>query len=139
MDMPNFVKREIEKLEEIIAPLLKKASKYTLFSLPLVFFSTINLFVLLFFSPTGQFEAIPIFICAAIGAIGMALSKEAKIQRVEIQSISSDYIIERIKKSEIASDRLKKEYISLVQKQPLLSTHHFITFLQKEVNQANDN
>jgi hypothetical protein len=135
-DMPNFVKREIERLEEIISPFLKKASKYALFSLPLISFSVINLFLLLFVTSEQKFTATTITIYAVIGAIGMALSKEAKIQQIEIQNISSDYIIERIKKSELASAHLKKQYIFLVKEEPSMAMQHFITFLKKE-DQAN--
>ncbi len=135
-DMPNTAKRELEKLEEIISPFMKKASKYALFSFPLVTFSVINLFLLLFAASDQQYSATTIVIFAVIGAIGLALSKESKLKQREIQKMSSEYIIERIKKSELASDHLKKEYINLVKEQPLLAMQHFITFLKKE-DQAN--
>ncbi|WP_409274915.1 DUF5392 family protein [Neobacillus sp. SCS-31] len=134
-DMPNSVKREIEKLEEIISPFLKKASKYALFSFPLITLSIFNLFIILFASPNQQYTATSIVVFAVIGAIGMAFSKEAKIQRIEIQNISADYMIERIKKSELVPEHLKKEYASLIKDQPSMAMQHFITFLKKEHQQ----
>ncbi|WP_059173194.1 DUF5392 family protein [Bacillus sp. FJAT-27445] len=136
-DMPNSVKREIEKLEEILSPFLKKASKYALFSFPLITLSIFNLFILLFVNPNQQYAATPIVVFAVIGAIGMAFSKEAKIQRIEIQNISADYMFERIKKSELVSEHLKKEYSSLIKDQPSLAMQHFIAFLKKEHQQRN--
>ncbi|WP_316571395.1 DUF5392 family protein [Neobacillus sp. YIM B06451] len=138
-DVPNSVKREIEKLEEIISPFLKKASKYALFSFPLITLSIFNLFILLFVAPNQnqQYSATSIVIFAVIGAIGMAFSKEAKIQRIEIQNISTDYMIERIKKSELVSEHLKKEYSSLIKDQPSMAMQHFIAFLKKEHQQRN--
>ncbi|OCA90706.1 hypothetical protein A8F94_02180 [Bacillus sp. FJAT-27225] len=132
VDVPNFVKREIEKIDELVSPFLKKASQYALFSFPLIIFSIMNLSLLLFFSPQQQDASIPIIIYAVMGAIGLALSKEAKIQRMEIQTIRSNYMIERIKKSEAAPEPLKKHYISLIKDQPIMAMQHFITFLKKE-------
>ncbi|WP_188456283.1 DUF5392 family protein [Virgibacillus oceani] len=130
-NVPNFIKREMEKLQEVIAPLMKKVSKFTMWSFPLIAISIINLFFLLFVVP-GERSLVALVIYAAIGAIGMALFKEAKAHKKEIRKISNDYIIERIQKSDIASEHRKNEYITLVKSQPVKAVYHFVSFLEEE-------
>lgn len=136
-DVPSFVKNEVEQLQKRLLPLTKKVSKYMFWTMPLITISIFNLFVLLFIAPKSEHFITSIIIYAAAGAFGMALLKESKIQRKEIQRQSVSYIIERIKKSERASDHSKETYISLIQKQPLIAMNHFINFLMEEENPAN--
>ncbi|SRR5690625_624954 len=131
-NVPNFIKREIEKLEKLTKPVTQRAYKYIFWSYPLIFISLINLIILLFFIPTETIFNSGTVIFAIMGAIGFALSREAKVQRREIMKLSSDYMINRIKKSDIVSDHLKSEYINRVRQQPSRSMHHFVEFLQKE-------
>ncbi|MUK88289.1 hypothetical protein GMD78_07790 [Ornithinibacillus sp. L9] len=131
-DMPAFVKREVEKLEEVLSPFVKKVSKYAFWSFPLVTFSIVNLFFLLFIVPSEDRVLAALVFYAVLGAFGMALSKEAKIQRKEIQKISSDYIIERMKKSDIVDEQRKGDYITRVQNQPIRAMDHFVKFLEEE-------
>ena len=134
-DVPNHIKRELEKLQEAVAPLLKKVSKYTLWTFPLIGVSIFNLFFLIFFTPINEQTIPTIFIFAILGAVGMALLKEVKIQRQEIQKLSEKYIIERMKSSEIATDHHKREYLNLIKNQPIAKTmNHFIQFLMEEEN-----
>mgnify|MGYP001943145142 FL=1 len=133
-NFPHFIKREIEKLENITKPFIKRAYKFTFWSYPLIFISLINLFIVLFYMPSNNIFSGGIIFFAALGAFGFALSKEAKHQRKEIMRLSSDYMIKRINNSEIVSDQLKNEYIRLVRQQPSRSLQHFIEFLKKENN-----
>lgn len=136
-EMPVFVKREVEKLEEVLAPLMKKVSKYAFWSLPLITLSIVNLFFLLFIVDEYQSTFTLIFY-AIIGAFGLALSKEAKLQRKELHKKSADYIIKRIKKSNIVTEDIKNKYVKRVQAQPIRSINYFIQFLEEE-NRINRN
>ncbi|WP_121613381.1 YwnF family protein [Mesobacillus foraminis] len=131
--MPSNIKREIEQLQKILSPLMKKISKYAFWTMPLMGISIMNLGYLLFFGQVTR-ESIPaVIIFAVIGALGFALFKEVKLQQKELQKLSSIYIIERINKSEIATDNHKKEYISLIKEQPeSKAMSHFINFLMEE-------
>ncbi|SET21675.1 hypothetical protein SAMN05216389_10718 [Oceanobacillus limi] len=131
-DMPAVVRKEVEKLEETLSPFMKKVSKYAFWSFPLITFSVINLFFLLFFVPSEERVLAVLIFYAVLGAFGMALSKEAKLQRKEIQKKSSDYIIKRMNKSDIVPDDRKEDYIARVRTQPLRSVEHFIKFLKEE-------
>lgn len=136
-NVPPFIQRELEQLNEKIAPLFKKASKYGFWSMPLILISVFNLVTVLFFIPDKQNMVLTIILYAVLGALGMALSKEAKIQRKEIQKISADYVISRIEKSDIASASLKRKYTSLVKESPMMAINHFVKFLEAE-NKEND-
>ncbi|WP_404328214.1 YwnF family protein [Mesobacillus maritimus] len=134
-DMPNHVKKEIEKLQEILNPFMKKVAKYSMWTLPLVVFSFFNLLNLIYFGALNRDNLPIILFFAFTGAIGMALYKEVRIQRKEIQKISAKYIIERIKKSEIATESHKNQYIALVKEQSIgKMMNHFIMFLNEEEN-----
>lgn len=98
-NIPPFIQRELEQLNEKIAPLLKKASKYGFWSIPLILISIFNLVTVLFLIPDKQKMILAIILYAIIGALGMALWKEAKLQRKEIQKVSADYVINRIEKA----------------------------------------
>ncbi|HZG73312.1 MAG TPA: DUF5392 family protein [Chondromyces sp.] len=131
-NLPNSAKREIKELEEIVIPLARKSFKYTSFSLPLIAISVMNLVPALFFMPKEQISMFTVLIYAVLGAVGMALSKEANFQQKEMQKRSSSYVIERIKKSNLASNQMKIEYIGLVEKQPSKAVKYFIKFLEEE-------
>ena len=73
-----------------------------------------------------------IILYAVLGALGMALSKEAKHQRKEIQKISTDYVISRIEKSDMASPSLKRKYTEMVKESPVLAINYFVKFLEAE-------
>lgn len=134
-DMPNHVKKEIEKLQDILNPFMKKVAKYSMWTLPLVVFSFFNLLNLIYFGALNRDNLPMILFFAFTGAVGMALYKEVRIQRKEIQKISANYMIERIKKSEIATESHKNQYIALVKEQPIgKMMNHFIMFLNEEEN-----
>ncbi|MBY0096194.1 DUF5392 family protein [Mesobacillus maritimus] len=134
-DLPKHVSKEIEKLQEVLNPIMKKVTKYTMWTLPLILFSMFNLLSLMFVGALNFDNLSMILFFALAGAVGMALYKEIRIQRKQIQKISANYIIERIKKSEIATETHKNQYIALVSEQPIgKMLNHFITFLNEEEN-----
>ncbi|UOE53196.1 YwnF family protein [Bacillus sp. CMF12] len=131
-DMPNFVKRELEQLEEKVSPIMKKASRYIFWSTPLIILSLINLMTLIFTVQDEKTSPLTILIYAIIGALGFALSKEGKHQQLEIQKLSSQYIKERITKSQWASEPNKKRYQALINENPRKAVPYFIQFLKEE-------
>ncbi|MGG7618422.1 DUF5392 family protein [Bacillus coreaensis] len=132
-EMPHYIKREIELMQEKLSPLMKKVSRYALWTMPLIWVSLFNLGYTLFFGEITQ-ETIPtILIYAIIGALGFALFRELRFHQKEIQKQSSAYIIDRINNSEVATDYHKKEYITLIKEQPNAhAINHFIQFLMEE-------
>ncbi|MDY0409671.1 YwnF family protein [Virgibacillus soli] len=134
--MPRFVKREMEQIQKIVGPLAKKSSKYALWSLPLISISLVNIVFLLFIVP-AEYQSTPtVYIFAALGAFGLALSRESKLQKREIHKLSTDYMIKRIQQSDIASELSQKRYIRLIHEQPLQMMQHFVRFLEEE-NRSN--
>ncbi|MEH7387765.1 DUF5392 family protein [Bacillus sp. JJ1521] len=138
-NLPNFITKELEQLHKKIAPIMMKTSKYMFWSFPLITISLINLLFFLFFMPFTN-EAIPsLLIYAFIGAIGFALSKEAKFKKKEMEAISSEYIIERINKSDVLTSGRQQDYIERLKNQPKLALHFFIEFLNEEKLRENRN
>lgn len=131
-EMPAFIKNELEQLQKIIGPLMKKASKYTLWSWPMIGISLINLFFLLFVWPDMGDNYAALLVFALIGAFGFALSREAKHKKKEIQSLTTSFFVKRINKSEIVSEPEKKKFTKLVQEQPMRGMYHFVQFLEME-------
>ncbi|MFD1706284.1 DUF5392 family protein [Siminovitchia sediminis] len=134
-NIPPFIQRELEPLNEKITPLIKKASKYGLWALPLILISTFNLAAILFFIPDRQNMSFTLILYAILGALGFALSKEAKHQQKEIQKLSVDFIISRIEKSDIASPALKRKYTAMIKESPVMALNHFVKFLEAENKQ----
>src|SRR5690606_37443779 len=130
-NMPSFIKKEVDKLNETISPFLKKVSKYSFWSFPLIAFSLINLFFELVIMPETR-TIITLILYAVLGAFGFALSKEAKHQRKEILKMSEEFIVKRIKKSNVIGDLAKDRYIKKVREQPAFAMNHFIRFLEEE-------
>lgn len=130
-DMPSFIKKEVDKLNETISPFIKKVSKYSFWAFPLIAFSLINLFFLLVVAPETR-TTIALILYAVMGAFGFALSKEAKHQRKEILKVSEEFIIKRINKSEVLTNPVKNSYIRKVKEQPTFAMNHFIKFLEEE-------
>ncbi|WP_163969331.1 DUF5392 family protein [Oceanobacillus halotolerans] len=131
-NMPQFIKREIEAIEDKLHPFMKKMSRYAFWSLPLIVISIMNLFVLLFMIPQDQRSIVSIIIYAVIGAIGFALSKEVKLQKKEVRQHSVNYIVERIQRSNIVSETVKANYINQVKQHPDRAMNQFVAFLQEE-------
>lgn len=139
-DQTPFIKKEMEKIQAKIAPLLKKNLIFTFISLPLIVFSLFNLYLLLFHSTNRSEITLPIILFALSAAIGMALMKETKYNNKEIQSRSFAYIEKRIKSSKDINDYSKEHYLNRLYKQPFQSMEIFFEFLkQEERNKKMDN
>ncbi|WP_102028455.1 DUF5392 family protein [Salirhabdus sp. Marseille-P4669] len=131
-NMPTFVKKEMEIIMGVLKPYMKKFSKYRIFAIPLMVFPIMNLFLLLL-SGGWYLDAIPtLAIYALMGAIGIALFKESKHVQKEMESISTERMIERINRSELLNDFTKKEYINTIKMQPKLGFQAFLQFLTEE-------
>ncbi len=129
-DMPQFVIKEIEKLEDALQPVKKKAARYSFWSFPLIALSVFNLSVQLFTMPDIRISGVILY--SLIGAMGMALSKEGKYQRKEMIKQSTDYMVERINKSDAVPESIKERYANLVQSRPIQSVGYFVKFLEEE-------
>ncbi|WP_062354467.1 DUF5392 family protein [Bacillus kwashiorkori] len=130
---PENIRKELETIQKLIFPLVRKTSRYMFWTFPLIGISVINLFYLLFIAKFNLSEMYVILIVYAIlGSIGMALWKETRLNKKEIQNIGLRYIIERIKKSIHLSDERKGEYIRIVNEQPINAMESFVRFLQEE-------
>ncbi|MRG85877.1 DUF5392 family protein [Salinibacillus xinjiangensis] len=130
--MPGFVKKELEAISEVLHPYLKKHSKYLVFALPLLTFSVFNLF---FYLITGNLylDMIPtLAIYALMASIGLALYKESRYVKKEIENIGMEHMINRIKNSEHMNDYSKESYINTIKEQPKLGFQPFIDFLTEE-------
>ncbi|WP_226035158.1 DUF5392 family protein [Aquibacillus saliphilus] len=129
-DMPHFIKVEIEKLEGDLEPLTKKAARYSFWSLPLIIISFFNLFFLLFVMPGGPISSAILY--ALLGAIGLALSKEANYHQKEIMKCSIALMVDRINKSDDVKSHVKEKYTTLVQNQSMKAISYFVEFLEEE-------
>ncbi|MDY0404329.1 DUF5392 family protein [Virgibacillus sp. 179-BFC.A HS] len=107
-EMPAFIKNELEQLQKIIGPLMKKASKYTLWSWPMIGISLINLFFLLFVWPDMGDNYAALLVFALIGAFGFALSREAKHKKKEIQSLTTSFLSNGLTKAKSYPSRKRK-------------------------------
>lgn len=125
-------KKELETLQQTLYPFTKKISRYTLFALPLLAYSIISLIFSLFLLPDEETSITMLVVYAALGAIGVALYKEARAKRKEVQKLSVDYITDRIKRSQSVSEDLKNDYVKRVKEQPVRALYYFIEFLEKE-------
>ncbi|QKY68367.1 DUF5392 family protein [Lentibacillus sp. CBA3610] len=130
--MPTFIERELEIIDELVKPKLKKSSKYMFIAIPLLSISIINLFFMLVITGYNQDMLIALGVYALLGAIGAALFKESRHVNKEIRQIGMDHIIKRIKDSEHVNDYKKNEYINNVKAKPKFSLQTFFNFLSEE-------
>ncbi|HLR60934.1 MAG TPA: DUF5392 family protein [Lentibacillus sp.] len=130
--MPTFIEKELEIIDELVKPKLKKSSKYMFVALPLLSISIINLFFMLVIEGYSQDMMLALGIYALLGAIGAALYKESKHMNKEIRQIGMDHIIKRIKESEHVNDYMKNQYINNVKAKPKFSMQTFFNFLSEE-------
>ena len=129
---PENIKKELDQIQELIMPLAKKTSKYMFWTFPLIGVALINLVYLLFFSnqTDGMYRSLGEY--SLIGAIGLALLKETRLNKKEIERIGVRYIIDRMKKSRYVTTERKNQYIRRVRQNPVRAMDHFIRFLQEE-------
>lgn len=129
---PENIKKEIDAINKLVMPLAKKTSKYMFWTFPLIGVSIINIIYLLFMEDRGNDLYVMLFIYALMGAVGLALLKETKINKKEIERIGLRYILERIRRSSIISDDRKNYYIHSVKEEPVHAMENFVKFLQEE-------
>lgn len=132
MEMSRFVQREVEQVQKVTLPLMKKAGRFFLFSVPLLGISIANLVALLFFIPGGRAASFLLLLYAAVGAFGMALLKEARLHNREVQQAAVDYMIRRIEQSSVIAEGRKNEYIHSIMARPVGAMAQFIRFLAEE-------
>ena len=129
---PENIKKELDAINKLVMPLAKKTTRYMFWTFPLIGVSVINTIYLLFMGTKGTEMYVLLFIYALLGSIGLALLKETKINKKEIERIGVRYILERIRRSSIISDERKNYYIYSVKEQPLHAMENFVKFLQEE-------
>lgn len=129
---PENIKKEIEQIQKLIFPLARKTSKYMFWTFPLIGISFLNIMYLLFFTTNGSENHLLLFIYAILGALGLALLKETKINKKEIEKIGMRYMIERITKSKYVSEERKKHYIRTIKEKPVAAMESFVRFLHEE-------
>lgn len=134
-ELPKNVIQELKELQKITAPFMKKVATYMFWSFPLIAISIFNLVVSIFFIPASDKSLVMMLIYAIAGSIGLALQKEVKLQRQEIQKMSADYILRRVQKSEVVAPAAQNRYMSLVREEPMMAVQHFIAFLEEEARQ----
>ncbi len=131
-NMPAFIEKEIQTITDIVKPQLKKGSRYLLIAIPLLAISFTNLILLLIVGGWNMDNMLYLALYALMGAVGIALYKESKHVKKEMQQISMEHIIERIKKSEHMNDYAKNEYVQNIKAKPKFGFHTFLTFLTEE-------
>jgi len=129
---PEYIKKEIEAIQNLILPVARKTSKYMLWTFPLLTISLVNLVYLLAFTPKTEDTVGSLVLFAILGALGMALWKETKLNKKEIEKIGLVYIVDRIQKSRVVSEDRKNYYLKKVKEQPVEAMTNFIKFLQEE-------
>jgi len=130
--MPSFIERELEIIEELVKPKLKKSSIYMFISIPLLSISIINLFFMLIITGYNQDMMIALGVYALLGAIGAALYKESRHVNKEIWQIGLDHIIQRIKSSQHVNDYTKDKYVNNIKAKPKFGLQTFFNFLSEE-------
>ncbi|MDE5414395.1 DUF5392 family protein [Alkalihalobacterium chitinilyticum] len=125
----SYTKKEFEKMQRRISPLVKKSTIFTVASISLISISFINLYYLLFGHVSNMVLTV---VFSVLGAVGMALYKEVKFQNKEIYNTSINYIKERIMKSEIVPDYTRDRFIEKVVSEPMNAFHTFSDFLHQE-------
>ncbi|RCW74854.1 DUF5392 family protein [Saliterribacillus persicus] len=131
-ELPSFIRVELEDLFKKISPLVKKNTRYVMFSIPIIIVSVLQLIFFLFTNSYTSNTLMLSSVYALMAAIGFALYHESKFIKRKMRSIQNLHIIERIKHSKYANDYQKDVYIKLIESQPNLSLQHFMRFLTEE-------
>lgn len=129
--LPGFIKKEIQKIQIAIAPLMKKSIIYRFLAFPLAAFSLFHLASLLIQAPSGRGAFVSAGIFALLAALGLAFFKEAGYQRKQVQKTIRLYMLNRIRKSNILSEERKSAYTRLIAEEPS-AMKSFIEFLTEE-------
>ncbi|MBU9720932.1 MULTISPECIES: DUF5392 family protein [Bacillaceae] len=127
-----FVKKELAVVEGKVSPYMKKNLLFGLVSIPLIFFSIINLYTVIIYFPMTSEITFFILILAVAGALGFAFFKESKHYSKKMQETSLDYIQSRISNSEILPDPAKEQYLDALHEKPYRAFKIFHDFLKQE-------
>lgn len=129
---PPFIQQEMDKILEKIRPLMKKISLYYMIGLPMLIVGALNM-IMPFINPSAMFETyiLPI-IYALIAAIGLALFRESRFLRKQMHLIGKNYMIERVKRSQIVEEHVKKKYVERLAKPLKMDLPLFFNFLTEE-------
>ncbi|MDQ0256858.1 hypothetical protein J2S74_004280 [Evansella vedderi] len=128
---PLYIKKEFEEMKKLTAPIVRRYSIYSFISAPLVIFSAINLYFLLFHS-TWTSEIPLLIIYGVLGAIGLALFKESTFQSKQVFKMGYHYMINRMKESKYLYDYRKERYLQLINQNPVDAVNIFREFLKEE-------
>lgn len=129
---PLYIKREFEKLNMRLVPLMRKTIFLGAFSVPLITFSFIGLYFLFVMTSFSSDMAIGIGVFALAGAFGMALFRESLHKGKEMRHTSLVYMKERVANSERLPEETKLRYVKQLQMYPAKSYETFVRFLQHE-------
>ncbi|MBU8906670.1 DUF5392 family protein [Desertibacillus haloalkaliphilus] len=128
---PRYTRNELEKIQKLIAPAVKKSTIFIFLSMSMISFSIINLYYLIFGTGTSGLT-IFVLLFSLLGALGVALYKESLHKNKEIQQLSREYIIDRITKSEHLPDDAKDKYVAKIQADPKTTFEVFFQSLDQE-------
>ncbi|GEL08001.1 DUF5392 family protein [Salisediminibacterium halotolerans] len=127
-----YVKHEVDALQKMLAPKMKKSLLYGAIAIPLIISSVFNLYFLLVHVPSGAEMVWFLLLFAVLGAVGMALFKESKFLTNDMRSESYVYMQERVKNSSLLNQELIDRYIHDLQSEPKKAMDTFIMFLEHE-------
>ncbi len=130
--MPAFMRKEMENLKQVAAPILKKRLIFLFTAVPLLVISLVYLSSFWGETHFGTETFVKIGIAALGAAFGMALIRESSYQKRNVQQKVFQYILERMQKSEVLSDERKTRYVTAVKEQPFTVMSNFMEFLNEE-------
>ncbi len=129
--LSHYVKEELIRMQNELAPYVKKSMAFSLIAVPLIVFSSINLYVLLF-GNVGETSLEILIFLAFLAALGTALLVESIHLNKEMVQKGIDYMINRIKTSEMLSDAARERYVDAIKNDERRAYQIFYDFLQHE-------
>jgi len=131
-NIPRYVEREIEEIQKLTLPIIKKTRKYSFLAILIIPISILNLLSLVFFTPWSQEMFISTLIFAIVGALGFAFQKEVRYSAKEIHKVSIAYMKKRVEKSRVLDLHRQRHYIELLSTHPTRTLNTFQQFLEEE-------
>ncbi|MCD8509530.1 MAG: DUF5392 family protein [Bacillus sp. (in: Bacteria)] len=115
-----------------IRPLLIRSLLYSIIAAPLIAFSIVSVYYVLFRLEGTNDILLPVIVFSAAGALGFALFREALHKNKEIKKESQVHIIERIRSSEFLDLHFKEKYVKHIEKSPKDMFKVFVVFIEHE-------
>lgn len=131
-EISNYMKEEFERMQQRLAPFVKKSMIYSMIAIPLIIFSSISLFIFLSLNVRGEQELPIVIVFAFLTAFGVALLIESFHKNREMVQAGVDYIIERISKSKTIPDDARNRYIRAIENDKRKAYQIFYHFLEYE-------